>query len=305
MQVRNVLHDDITMEFALLIDNLALYKGKQIEDYEWQWGNPQNGIGTSIERIKQLDGRKTFNYIYFGNEFCEYRIPSLKDIERCISIAKEESLRVVLVTPPVTDYGLSKLEKIFDYFITNETDIDIVVNDYGVLELLKEKQSNIGIIMGRVMDKTSHDSRASEEKINNYYGKSGLEFARTPGVISLYTEKVLENYDISRYEFDMPLVGLDLKGCQKKSLYWPYNYLTTGRVCSIRSYNLEGKDKYLVGNKICDQGCRNVQIEKHKPINGYGNNVSDIFLFERGNTVFYVTNTEFDLNEFDRIIIQV
>ena len=60
-----------------------------------------------------------------------------------------------------------------------------------------------------------------------------------------------------------------------------------------------------MGNKICDQGCRNVQIEKHKPINGYGNNVSDIFLFERGNTVFYVTNTEFDLNEFDRIIIQV
>lgn len=293
------------MEFALLIDNLAQYKGNKIEDYDWQWGNPQNGIKNSIEKIKQLGGRKNFNYIYFGNEFCEYKIPSLKEIEKCITISKEDLLRFVFVTPPVTDYGLQKLEKIFECFVSNGNEVDVVVNDYGVLELLRESKGEMGIIMGRIMDKTSHDSRASEEKINNYYGRSGLEFARTPGVISLYTKKTLEGYNITRYEFDMPKVGLELKGCQKKSLYWPYSYLTTGRVCSTRSLKLEGKDKYLVGNEVCNQQCRNMQIEKRKPLNGFCDNVSDLFLFERGNTVFYITNAEFDMTEFDRIIMQL
>lgn len=305
MRVWKVLYDDINMDIALLIDDLSMYKGKKINDYEWQWGNSKNGIAQAHEKCKRILDKSEFTHVYFGNEFCEYRIPTLSEIERGIKLASDESLEFVLVTPVVTDYGIQKLSDIFEYFNRKSINVDVVVNDFGVLSLLSEKCKDINVIIGRVMDKTSHDKRVSVKRLNAYYGALGLKYAGTPGIISIYANNALKKYNIKRYEFDNSGISMELDECREKSIYWPYSYLTTGRVCSTRSYSKKGNEKYMVGNGVCSRQCRKLQIEKHKPLNEHADGKSDLFLFERGNTLFFISESDIELTQFNRIILQL
>ena len=118
---------------------------------------------------------------------------------------------------------------------------------------------------------------------------------------------VFEQYDVERYEFDLSKVGIELPREGKYSLYWPYSYLTTGRICMFRSLDLDGKEKFLVGDKGCGRKCIQYKVEKRKPINGYSSTKkADMFLFQKGNTLFFV-NEDLDLytSSFDRLIIQL
>jgi len=292
------------MEIALLIDDISYYKGANIESYKLSWGSKNNRVFKSIEKALLYVGDIKISYLYFGNEFCEYRIPTVDELKKFLELCDKEKIKPILVTPPVTDKGVRQINTLIEYMVEKNVCIDIAVNDYGVLELLNEKHIDNRIIAGRILDKTSHDSRATSERINRYYGRAGLMIARTPGIVSRQTKKIFNEYAIDRWEFDLPKVGLDLPEGINKSLYWPYSYLTTGRVCSMRAIGLEGKYRYLVGSDKCKQICRWIQIEKHKPLNGY-NNESDLVLFQRGNTIFYLYDGENEFENFDRLILQL
>lgn len=301
----------MVMKTALLIETVDEYLGKDLNLYNFQWGSSQNGIQDTIESVSDyLDGQ--ISMIYFGNEFCEYRIPHINQVKKFIELCEEEHLAPILVTPVVTDYGIKKLDEIFAYLHEHKKNMEIIVNDIGVLALIKHKYSGFSLALGRIFDKTSHDARASMEELELYYGKNGLDFAKTPGVISEYALQVYQQYDVQRYEFDLPKVGLRLPNKVGFSLYWPYSYLTTGRVCMLRSTELDGKEKFLVGQGACSQPCRMLQVEKRKPLNGYSfenrKRLTNLYLFQKGNTLFYLNNTEESdlyIKQFDRLILQI
>lgn len=288
-----------------MIDDLSLYRGTKIEYYIRNWTTTENEINKAIELVLNVAGESTISYLYFGNEFCEYRIPSTNELIECIELCNQVNIKPVLVTPPVTELGICRINNLLSYVENNNICLDVVINDFGVLELLNEKKIQGEKIVGRILDKTSHDSRASCERIDNYYGKEGLTYAKTPGVISMPFRKVLENYSVDRWEFDLPKVGLLLPNDINKSLYWPYGYLTTGRVCSMRAINLDGRKKFLVGENSCSQICRYVQIEKIKVASVCGSNETKFKLYQRGNTVFYLEQNENSIESFERIIFQV
>lgn len=300
------------MEIALIIDDLAKYMGNDVHSYNWSWGSENNGIYQSIELIENIVGNNRISVLYYGNEFCEYRIPSVEQLTTFIGLCKKNMLKPVLVTPVVTDKGIDRIISLLEYMSVNNINIDVVINDFGVLELVRRKYPNHKVIMGRIMDKTSHDSRATVKELEDYYGLDGLKFAKTPGIISEQAKYVLRDYDVIRWEFDLPNVGIELPTDIDCSLYWPYCYLTTGRVCSMRAAHLNGKDKYLVGSSFCEQVCRNVMIEKRKPSNGYClngiQNKNEMYLFQKGNTVFYLyegEKTDKQFEQFDRIVLQI
>lgn len=294
------------MEIALLIESEEEYRGNRVSDYSLSWGSGANGLINICKTLEKIKGDR-IDLIYFGNEFCEYRIPSVEQLARMIDTCNENNLTCVLVTPVVTDFGINQIANLLDYLVQNMISIDIVVNDMGVLELLRRKDYLGKIIVGRILEKSSHDCRASKEELDEYYGKNGMKFAMTPGVISTFSKMVFERYGVYRYEFDLPKVGLELPMNDNYSLYWPYSYLTTGRVCMFRSLDLKGTDKFLVGNKGCGRKCIQYKVEKRKPINGYSvNKMADMFLFQKGNTLFFI-NDDIDsyFDYFDRLIIQL
>ena len=296
------------MELALLIDDLNFFNGNLIENYQWQWGTESNGISQSIILLKEFVPNKAISYLYYGNEFCEYRIPSISDLKSFFTICISNDLNPVLVTPPVSDLGLEKIKHLIDYVIEYNIKISIVINDLGAMELINETNSDIKIIIGRVLDKISHDSRASISDFQKYYGLNGMKYAQTPGIISNYSREVLERYNVERWEFDMPKIGITLPSEINASLYYPYTYLTTGRVCSIRASQLQGRNMYLVGTSNCNQKCASIQIQKRKPLYDADSDTQESFLFQKGNTLFYLNNgigiENYDIL-FDRIILQI
>lgn len=301
-----ILHDDLVMEIALLIDSKEDYKGSHIGDYSFFWGSENNGLKKISKQIERYYNDKV-DFLYYGNEFCEYRIPSINQLLQVLDICKKDKISCVLVTPIVTDYGIEKITNLLDYLIYNNISLDIVVNDMGVLELLRKKEYSGKAIIGRVLEKSSHDCRASADEFDDYYGDNGKKFARTPGIISDYTQMIFNKYGIERYEFDLPRIGLDLPENRDYSLYWPYSYLTTGRVCMFRSLDLKGRNKFLVGETGCGKKCTQYKVEKRKPLNGYSLPPKpDLFLFQKGNTIFFL-NEESDLYTdcFNRLIIQI
>lgn len=301
------------MDIALLIDNLDMYKDTKVSSYLEGWGSENNGISRALHRMGEyIKEEKKISMLYFGNEFCEYMLPNKTEIMEFMSLCMKENLKPIFVTPVVSDWGIKRMKEDLECLDTYDVDIEIVVNDVGVLELLHRRYTKFKISLGRIFDKTSHDSRASVQELEHYYGTAGLQFARTPGILSEEAKEIFSRYKIERYEFDLPKVGLDLPKNGKFSLYWPYHYLTTGRVCALRASCLGGEEKFLVGNNVCARPCRNIQIEKRKPMNGfqYSNEkkINDLFLFQKGNTVFYLYEADdFEKNakQFDRIVLQI
>lgn len=300
------------MDIALLINDPKEYYGSVLTAYCNNWGSLNNGLAAAYKKALDYLGEECrINHLYFGSEFCEYLIPDTIMLRVFLEICKKDKLNPVFVTPPSSDYGVKKLEENLLYLKKKLDYCEIVINDLGILELAHDICPHFKFTIGRILDKTSHDSRILSQDIEAYYGQDGLRFARTPGILSNSTDKIFRKYNIVRYEFDFPKVGLEVNGNFKFSLHFPYQYLTTGRVCLFRATQHKNKHKFLVGSEKCCQVCTNVQAELRKPINGFvvenGKKISDTYLFQRGNTIFYLNESE-DLfmgnTMFDRLILQ-
>lgn len=294
-----------------MIEDIKQYNGKKITDYSFSWGNTDNGIEKAVSFLQENFILPEITLLYYGNEFCEYRIPSIDELKKAYFFAKKEDLEFVFVTPVVTDYGISIIEQCIESLCEITENPFIVINDLGVLELIKTKYPMCIVFLGRIMDKLSHDIRATKEEFYSYYGHEGIIYASTPSVGSDGFMNALGYKMIERCELDLPAIGINLPKYQRFSLYYPYCYLTTGRVCSMRAHSLEKKEKYLVDTQSCNKLCKSIQIEKRKSLNGYqfmnGQRKNNQYLFQRGNTVFYVLeNLDVkEIQQFDRIILQV
>lgn len=303
------MHDEVgMMELALFLNDIKKYRGKKVCKYEQNIGNcDKNGIEWVNRQLREQEIfiNQEAAYLYWGNEFCEYRIPWPEQVAEFLQICEMDGLLPVFVTPVVTDYGIERVAACLEQLSLYEGKAGIVVNDYGIMELLHKSGKKFDIIAGRALDKLSHEARASHEELHGYYGEEGSRYAAVPGILSASHRKALEKYDVGRYEFDCPKVGFAADDIEEGlSLYWPYNYETTGRVCVFRSMDKAGTEKFLVGDP-CRMQCRDMIAERVR--------VSDAadqryYLLQVGNTIFYIDDTvQFDqISEtFDRLILQI
>ena len=73
------------MEIAVLIESEKEYMGDYVRDYYIPWGNDSNGLKVACRQIEKYKDNK-IDIIYFGNEFCEYRIPSVHQLKWVINL---------------------------------------------------------------------------------------------------------------------------------------------------------------------------------------------------------------------------
>ena len=57
------------------------YNGKKITDYSFSWGNTDNGIEKAVSFLQENFILPEITLLYYGNEFCEYRIPSIDELK--------------------------------------------------------------------------------------------------------------------------------------------------------------------------------------------------------------------------------
>jgi hypothetical protein len=75
----------------------------------------------------------------FGPEFCDLKIPDLKTLRLAHKLAEDAGKEFAYVTPPISNPNLEKIRGSLS-FLDKLGSIEVIVNDLGVLRLLKKYQ---------------------------------------------------------------------------------------------------------------------------------------------------------------------
>ena len=240
-----------------------------------------------INRIE--DYKAGYDRIYFGNEFCQNLIPSLNLLKAVYRFSVEKKKGFTFVTPFVTEAGLNKLKILLQY-LNNCGPAEIVFNDWGVFFMALGQFKNLNLVAGRLLTKQRRDPRmlkilSNKQKIvtKTEGNKKTIIFPRQcpPELFEHYRASVvnvthfqafLSKNRVGRVELDNLFWEMNVK--VKKgigvSMYVPYGYITTTRMCSKLNNSYEP----------CGKKCKKYFIHrKHKSL--------PVPFYSIGNTVFY------------------
>lgn len=221
-----------------------------------------------------------FSRLYFGNEFCQRLIPSAEELEQALKFASEKSLTFTFVTPYVTDEGLGMLEPLLSKIEETKPGSEVVFNDWGMLYLLNNRHPSLEPVMGRLLHKMKRGPRFMNlidilpESTINYFQSCSLD-------APLY-RKFLVGRGIRRVELDNLLQGIALDLSHSGisgSLYIPYAYITTTRLCLATSCDVSGNEDEI-GIFPCQKECQKYTFLLTHP-------VMPLSIIRKGNTMFF------------------
>lgn len=248
---------------------------------------------SKIENLKYYTPE--YKRVYFGNEFCERLIPNKAQLKKVLDFTKEKKIRFTFVTPYVTDEGINKLKTLFSYLSKIDKGIEVIVNSYGVLNIVN--QFGLIPVLGRLLVKQKKGPRILN-LTKNLPSPALRRFKQTN--ITSIVEKFLKQNNVKRIELDNALQGIDISLKElKASIYYPYVYVTTSRFCMTNLCE-KSNQRGMLGIFPCKKECQKYAFElrnKHMPKT----------LILKGNTQFFKNDTlPEDLKEknIDRLVYQ-
>ena len=260
-----------------------------------------------IDNIELLDKYKNKKHIYFGAEFCEKKLFTLKDLKAIVS--RKNKQQVTLVFPYLTQTYLDKVKDMLAFINENSNMFcEIVFNDWGLFYFIRKNYPNIKLVLGRLLTKQKSDPFAyytvfSKQTIssskNNIFvpkqiSKETKEYFSQTLINSKIFQKFMIENNIVRVELDNVNWNIKIKLPKriKASIYYPYVKITTTRHCSFLN---------MINSNKCKRQCEkyNIKLDKYRVDYNY---------IIKGNSVNYKNiilpnNKELQNNCIDRIVI--
>ncbi len=268
-------------------------------------------IAFITDNIKDLKKLKNIDVLYFGNEFCQNKIPNIKQIEYSYNFAKNNKIRFVLVLPFITNINVDTVNKLLVSLNLKKEKTEVVFNDWGTFTLISQYK-NLKPVLGRLLNKQRKDPIVQEifkntqpkMKVIPKNGKKVLvQSKQIPKTLINYfqqtylnvpeVQKFMIKNNITRYETD--LVPWQNKVTINKqislSVYFPYVNISATRYCGAINLNYNSKC-----NKIC---------QKQKIV--IGKNSFKFPYYIIGNAIFYkatmdMLKKELKVNKINRIV---
>lgn len=221
------------------------------------------------------------NRIYVGDEFCVSRMPSLKTLSKFIGFADKKDVSLTLLTPVLTNQGVEQLTPLFDLLSQWNHGCEVVVNDVGVLFFLKKQYPEFHLAMGRLFNKGFKDPRLEIKDIR--ISEKMVSLLNDCSFNQENIQVLAEGLGIQRFEQDLlPYADPVSVGITRllKSIYLPFGYVTTGRVCFTTGLNGTAVKNFGLQSK-CSSPCATHRMElKHTDL--------AFKLFQNGNAIFYL-----------------
>jgi len=238
--------------------------------------------------IAAARGGDVFRRIYWGCEFCETLIPGSGATVRLAEGARERGLAWSLVTPYVTDHGLDRIARLLEKLPRDLHPDEVVVNDWGILRWLRREQDHLRPVLGRLMNKMIRDPRVATQFDDPRAPREAVEALRGFSISAGSYRSFLDGKQVGRVEVDNPLQGLSVDFAAEgipASIYLPFGYVTTGRIC------LPGSLRLTPGNKFshldrCGRECGDTVLELKNTKSPFEAD-RGLTLYQRGNTIFY------------------
>lgn len=247
------------------------------------------------QRVPFPDKWGQWDRIYVGHEFCELLIPEEGDLLKILE-GIDPALPMTLVTPYVTEKGLAKIEILVKRFLHESGGPfdEVVFNDWGVFRMLKQYGGKR--VLGRLLVRQLRDPRIIAIKGRDPEAVPGLEDLSINDAFLQF----LQEQGIEHIELDT--VPENLQRLQERvriSLYRPFTYVTTTRMCPVANLATRRLGVSLVPER-CGFECMENTFSLEDKLMGRT-------LFLSGNTIFFRNPATEDTTSFqgpDRIVHQ-
>lgn len=250
--------------------------------------------------------------IYYGNETCEFLIPDLEDVKKALKYCEEKEYDFSFVTPYVGPGGMEKLIGILD-FLNQQDDIEVIVNDFGILHLINQQFPNLHPGLGRLLVKLKRDPRfskseytARDKNIKNIgkVQKNQYDVLQDNSLAIPEYQAFLKEKGIERAGIDVVPQGVKYGGKISTwgfpvDVYWPWTYITSGRNCAVAAHTQLGKT-YHQTDEPCYKQCKLFEFT-------FSSDKDMLPTLQRGNTVWMDSSQLYEdyfKTGFDRLIYQ-
>jgi len=234
-----------------------------------------------IAKSEALDSLgEAYDRLYFGCEFCERLIPGRARLEGALAWAREREMEFTFVTPYVTDKGGDRLAELLPWFAEQWPGAEVVVNDWGMLHFVAESGAALKPVLGRLLTKQKRGPRLTR-LVEKLPPDAVAHFQRSNVDVPML-QAFLKSKGIERVELDNLLQGIDRDPSVSASLYYPYLYVSTTRLCLSNS--CDHRTRSLREIFPCGQECQTYTFHlTHSDM--------PVELLLRGNTQFYRNDT--------------
>ncbi|MCX8125666.1 MAG: hypothetical protein N3E40_00785 [Dehalococcoidia bacterium] len=241
---------------------------------------------------------KEFSCLYFGNEFCERLLPTPEELTEVLKFVFDNRIQFTLVTPYVTEAGIGHVEALLDTLAGCRPGSEVVFNDYGVLRMLGRQFPSLTPVMGRLLNKMKRGPRLMV--VIDRLPETTVEYFRNSSLTAPLLQKFLKERGVRRVELDNLLQGIDLplRGWEM-SLYLPYAYVTTTRLCLTASCDIPEMEE-RIGIFPCQRECRKYTF-------ALTSEIMPVTLIRKGNTIFFenpVLPENFEGSGISRLVFQ-
>ncbi len=236
-------------------------------------------LAARVDTAEALQGlADPFQRIYLGHEFCERLAPTREVLHEVLAGVRERGIAFTLITAPTT--RMAPLTERFRTVAQQLPEAEVVVNDLGVLRLLRQRFPGLRPVLGRLLTRHLRDPRllhTAQDSANR--ARLGRTVLHNPA-----HRRWLQSQGVVRAELDNPPFLLDTSPTPVPlSLHYPYVYLTFGRACAAR----------------CDPAmCRTPLVLRHPSM--------ELPLLQHGGAVLYRNSwmTNFGAAGVDRLVWQ-
>lgn len=205
--------------------------------------------------------------LYYGAEFCFWRLPPSKNILAAREWARNAGWHFTLVTPVLGEDERVRLNSLLkDVLPEFDTGDEVLISDWGALELIRGVRDDLTIILGRalsgqkrgprILDMTlSHEQKQYFQR-GSWHNRDAVELLAVKGIERIEQDNLLQG---------LAPLSVSLKG----SLHLPYAMVTSSRNCPFRPSGESGP---------CPVYCGEVfTLQSHE---------SQLLLYQDGNTQF-------------------
>ncbi len=213
-----------------------------------------------------------FDRIYYGSDTCDFLIPSKSDIDALQKIHTKLKIDYTIVTPYLTQQNFSLVEKLFKHLATISPCAEIVVNDWGVLNLITERYPQFCMIWGRILNRQrrspffADQENADVQLVEDIKGltKDDRRYLKASILQNGYATQLLKSMNIKRIGLDNVKQGLLLGRDRdiKIDLYYPYCYIASSSHCLTRTLTM----KPFLFQRVarCNRTCLKTKVKKVK-----------------------------------------
>ena len=271
---------DLPVEFALELDHPRLYEQyltRPVERFMKEYWI-QHGILEDRIRERQPDR------LYLGNEFCPHLFPREEQLFELLEKAAAESLDVTVVFSFLRDNQLEQMKKLLKQLeqwsgdqkrsgIQEEKKVEVVVNDWGMAELVKTETPHLTSCLGRLLNKRKKDPRM-EYKLGDR-----TMLAQNNLNAEFYQEYLEEAFGITGYEWEScgyeQKMPKDLQGKIKNHLHIPFYQTNTSSYCTLCAVLERGERGKQKEQQECRMPCLEHQFfyPKHLHMTGKYNSL--------------------------------